>query len=378
MNSRIVLNRVVTIATIAGMIAGMIVPSVWAATVLQEGNSVSGYIRNTSPSLRYRNQSKTGAPTQTARGEEYTFTAQRGDAIEISVDAEDGSNLRPVLVLLAPRTGKQVAYDATLGLLRYNVPTAGIYKLLVIGQNNTRGRYTLEIAGLSGPSTGQVSQADQVMRDVLRLNIIGCGVPNVAKIKIGAEERCTRDIDLGQYVYNETSRSISLIDSRRDLIAQRLQLAVLDRCPTSLTSIARITTLDPQDGREYVYCATPNRFVSAGNYRYDIGRDELKPADAAQTPPIAQPTSTPTNDPRRTLLQDAYGLRVLDNCPPDRTNLVVASFPESSQTYIYCATPNRVVTAGEYIYNTSTDKLAPASKPAPACTVSVGGVCLVQ
>ena len=340
MNSRIVLNRVVTIAAIAGMVASAVVPSVLAATLLQEGDNLSGFIRNTSPNLKYRNQSKRGAPTQTARGEDYTFAAQRGDAIEISVDAEDGSSLRPVLVLLAPGTGKQVAYDATLGLLKYRVPTAGIYRLLVIGQNNTRGRYTLSIAGLSAPATGQpvgqVPQADQVMRDVLRLNIIGCGVPNVSRIKIGAEERCTRDVDPGQYVYNETSRSISLIDPRRDLIAQRLQLTVLDRCPASTTSIARIATLDPQDGREYVYCATPNRFVSAGNYRYDIGRDELKPADAtAQTPPLAQPTSTPINDPRRTLLQDAYGLRVLDNCPPDRTNLVVASFPESSHCLLY-------------------------------------------
>jgi hypothetical protein len=372
-------SRVAAAVAATVMVLGAIADFSNAQTALKDGDNVSGYVQNASPNYSFKNQSATGAPSQTARGVQYTFAAKRGDSIEISVDPEDGSALKPILVLLSP-AGKQVAYDVNLNLLRYQVPTTGTYRLLVLGRNNTRGRYTLSIEGLSSATpTAQAPQADQIMTDVLRLRTIGCGVPNVARIKIGADERCTRDIEPGQYTYDETNRRITLVDTRRDLLAQRLQVNVLERCPSPATSVAQITLTDPQDGRDYTYCATPTRFVRAGAYRYNVNTDDLVPTNAAQTP--TQPT-TPTTpqqpDSRRQLLQDDYGLRVLDNCPAARTSLVVVSFAEGNQNYVYCANPNRVVTAGEYTYNTTTGALDPAKKPAPACTVSIGGVCLVK
>lgn len=388
MVKRQVVNQVTAAITVTLMTLGSIV-NVAAAITLKDGDKVNGLVRTNSPSFQFRNWSKTGSPAQSARGEEYTFTAQRGDSIEISVDAEDGSNLKPILVLLSP-AGKQVAYDETRSLLQYRVPTAGTYKLLVLGASNTLGRYNLAIDGLSvattsgtGVSTAspQTAQADQVMQDVLKLRVIGCGVPNVARIKIGADERCTRDIEVGQYIYDDATKRIALVDTRRDLLIQRLQLTLLDRCPTTSSSVVQITITDPQDSKDYTYCANPTRFVKAGSYRYNVSTDELQPTTTAQTsttPTTSLPTSTAqTPDARRQLLQTDYGLTVLDNCPANRANVVQISFPEGTQTFEYCANPNRLVKAGKYVYNTQTASLDPDRKPAN-CTVAIGGLCILK
>lgn len=377
-----VFQRIATTAAIAGMMFTTIGDIAGAVTALKDGDEINGFIRSNSPSFTFKNQSRAGAPTQKAIGEDYTFSAQRGDSIEINIDPEDGSNLKPALVLLSPQ-GRQVAFDSSLNVLRYRVPAAGTYKLLVVGQNNTRGRYVLNINGIS-QTTQQVFSADQVMQDVLKLPVVGCGVPNVARIKIGNEERCTRGIEAGVYVYDQATASVKQVDQRRELIGQRLQLSMLERCPSVTTSVVQIGTIDPQDGRNHVYCATPNRFVKAGTYRYDISRDDLIPTDAAgvQNPTGTSTTGTSTSpttaDARRDRLQTEFGLRVLDNCPPARTSLAVISFPENNESYIYCANPNARVPAGEYTYNTARNSLEPAKRPAPACTVSVGGICLVK
>lgn len=387
MVKRQVVNQVTAAITVTLMTLGAIA-NLASAIALKDGDKVNGLIRSNSPSFQFRNWSKAGSPAQNARGEEYTFTAQRGDSLEISVDAEDGSNLKPILVLLSP-AGKQVAYDETRSLLQYRVPTAGIYKLLVLGASNTLGRYNLAIDGLSiaaTPGTGvstaspQAAQADQVMQDVLKLRVIGCGVPNVARIKIGSDERCTRDIEVGQYVYDDATKRITLVDTRRDLLAQRLQLTLLDRCPATPLSVAQITMTDPQDNKDYTYCANPTRFVKAGTYRYNVNTDELQPATVAQTPTTPVITPQPgaqTPDARRQLLQTDYGLTVLDNCPANQSNLVQVSFPEGNQTYAYCANPNRLVKAGKYVYNAQTASLDPDRKPAN-CTVAIGGLCILK
>lgn len=371
-------SRFMATVAVTGMLVGAIASFSNAQNALQSGDNVRGGVQNNSPSFTFNNQSVSGAPAQTARGTQYNFTAQRGETVEISVSPVAGSTLRPTLVLFDPN-GRQVGFDASSSLLRYRVPRSGTYRLLVLGGNNTRGRYTLSMTG-SGSSTSptQVGQADQVMTDVLRLRIIGCGVPNVARITIGNEERCTRDIEPGMYTYDANTRRISMVDSRRDLLAQRLQLNVLERCPSPATSVAQITMTDPQDGRDYTYCATPTRFVRAGAYRYNPNTDDLSPISSTGTP--TQPTSPIGTQPdnRRQMLQTEYGLTVLDGCPAARTGLVVVSFPENNQSYIYCANPNRLVRAGEYTYNASTGNLDTAQQSAPACTVSIGGVCLVK
>ncbi len=295
MIARRFINGFATTVAVTGMIFTGIADIAGAAATLNNGD-VNGLIRANSPSFRFKNESRTGAPTQTASGEEYTFSAQRGDTIKASVEVEDNNSLSPVLVLISSKTNQQVAYDDANNTLEYQVPATGEYRLLVLGQNNTRGSYTLSVSGLSEGT--QVSQADRVMKDVLQLRTVGCGVPNVAKITIGSEERCTRDVEAGQYTYNESSRSIKLATA------------------------------------------------------------------SGQT----------TTDERRQLLSNEYGLKVLDNCPTDRTSVTVVSFPESAQTY--CATPNRVIKAGQYTYNASTGNLDPAQTR--QCAVNVGGVCVVK
>lgn len=348
-----------------------------AATSIGNGEA-NGFIRNGSTTYRFRNTAKRNAPTEKAVGQEFNLTASQGDEVEFSVDVEDGSNLRPILILINTRTGKQVAFDNQTYSLSYKVPTAGPYRLLVLAQGNTRGRYTLTTAGIG--QVAAVPQADQVMTDTLRLRVIGCGVPNVARIKIGGEERCTRDIEVGQYTYDEASRSLKVVDTRKDAIGQRLQLSMLERCPTVTTSVVKINVSDPQDGRQYTYCANPTRFVAAGDYTYDLTSDRLQPGSGSS--PISQPSTTPpaANDERRQLLQREYGLTVLDNCPPSRSSLVVVAFADASaanQGYVYCANPNRFLAAGEYVYNATTARLEPARK-VQDCAFSLSGICLIK
>ncbi|MFB2983032.1 hypothetical protein [Microseira sp. BLCC-F43] len=118
-----------------------------AQTALRDGDTVNGFIRANSPAFRFRNESRVGSPLQSAPGDEYTFNARQGDIINIAVAQEEGSNLSPVIVLIASDTGRQVADDDINGSLRFRVPATGQYRLLVLGQNNTRGRYTLSISG---------------------------------------------------------------------------------------------------------------------------------------------------------------------------------------------------------------------------------------
>ncbi|NJP09832.1 MAG: hypothetical protein HC866_10365 [Leptolyngbyaceae cyanobacterium RU_5_1] len=376
MVGRQVLGRVTAIAAVAVITVGAIA-NIAASVPLKDGDNFNGYIRNSSATYQFRNIYRTGAPLQKARGEEHTFTAQRGDSIEISVTPEDGSTLRPTLLLFDP-TGRQVAYSENPGFFKYQVVRPGRYRLLVVGRNNSLGRYSLAIDGLGTPAA-TVAQADQIMQNVLRLRAIGCGIPNVAKIKIGAEERCTRDIEPGLYVYEDASRSLKLVDTRRDLLAQRLQLTVLDRCPPSGALVAQIIVTEPQDGKDYTYCAAPNRYVQAGNYRYNMTTDTLTPISSIQTGTTPTP-STPIVQPadaRRQLLQSEYGLTVLDNCPPARSSYVVVNFPEGSQIYQYCANPNRLVAAGEYNYNANSGALERATK-STNCTVTIGGICILK
>jgi len=351
---------------------------------ISDGQTVNGFIRSNSRPYQFRNLGRPGMAAQVARGDEYTFTARRGDSVEVAVRAEDGSALRPTIALIDPM-GRQVSYSENPGFFKYQIVRPGTYKLLVLARNNSLGRYTVAIDGLSAP-TAAVLPADQVMRNTLRLRSIGCGVPNVAKIRIGTEERCTRDIEAGVYLYEAASKSIKMVDARRDLLARQLQVTVLERCPTAGTPVVQITMTEPQDGRDYTYCATPSRYVQAGNYRYNSSTDTLTPLSTASTgvtpplttqPPIIPPATQLPADFRRQQLQRDYGLAVLDNCPASRSSYVVVNFPEANQIYQYCATPTRFLTAGEYTYNSNTGNLDAATKPVN-CTVTIGGICIVK
>jgi len=373
------LGKLATNTAVAVVMVGAIANFAQSVPIT-DGQTINGFIRAASRAYPFKNFARPGTATQTARGDEYTFTARRGDSLEVAVTAEDGSALRPAIALIDP-LGRQVSYSESPNFFKYQIVRSGTYKLLVLARNNSLGRYSVAIDGLS-TAAAAVPPADQIMQNTLRLRPIGCGIPNVAKIKIGAEERCTRDIEPGVYVYEDATKSIKIVDARRDLIAKQLQVTVLDRCPTAGIPVAQITIAEPQDGRDYTYCATPSRFVQAGSYRYNSITDTLTPLSTASTgttpPPTTLPPTTPLpTDSRRQQLQRDYGLAVLDNCPAARSAYVVVNFPEANQIYQYCAPPTRFLTAGEYTYNSTTGNLDAATKPAN-CTVTIGGICIVK
>ncbi len=379
MITRQVYHRLAMAVVVAGTIVLHAAAGVFAAA-LQNGEA-SGFINNSSQRFRFRNQSIRNAPVQQAVGQEFTFNATKGDQVEVAIEVEDGSTLKPILVLIEVQSGRQIAFDARVGSVKAQIPTTGAYRLLVLAQGNTRGRYTLVTSGIGGASSTPTAQADQVMTDVLKLRVIGCGVPDVARVRIGNEERCTRDITPGLYVYNATTRSIALVDQRRDIIAQRLQLTMLDACPPIGTATVRISVLASAQAQQATYCANPTRFVAAGDYTYNFDTDKLSPVTTASNPPSVPQTTPPTaNDPRRQLLQTDYGLTVLESCPPARSSLVVVAFPDQAnptQGYVYCANANRLVPAGDYVYNQASNQLERATR-AEQCAVSLAGVCLVK
>jgi hypothetical protein len=321
MFTQTVINRIATPFAISGVILSIFTHTATAATMLDNNDSVRGFIQMNSPSFRYRNDLVPNAPLETAAGEEYRFNAQQGDTVRITVKPEEGSTLAPILVLSSSKTGNQVAYNDKTNLLVYQVPITGEYKLLVLGDNNTRGRYTVSISGIT---------------------------PGI--------------------IANTPDRQTT--DKRKQLLQNEYGLRVLENCPAATGSLVVVSF--PESDQTYTYCANPNRFLQAGQYTYDASTETLKPGR-----PGTQTASNQTTDPRQEKLEDEYGLNVLDTCPPATSSLVVISYPEGGQTYRYCADPNRVFPAGEYTYNARTQSLEPMKQP-EACTVQVGGVCIVR
>ncbi|HBB34345.1 MAG TPA: hypothetical protein DDZ80_16555 [Cyanobacteria bacterium UBA8803] len=411
-------NRVAATLAAGGMMLAIFADLAGATTRLNNGDTLNGFIQTNSPVFRYRNQSVRNAPFQSAAGEEYIFNAQQGDTIQISVEVEDGSSLAPILVLTSSQTGNQVAYNDKTTSLKYQVPTTGEYRLLVLAKNNTRGRYTVSLSGIGQgtaaqpPSTQPASTPSTDPRRQLlqreygltvldtcpgsRTSLVVAYFPEYGQTYTYCANP-TRLLRSGEYTYDlssgdlkpgapsaqgsssssQTSSTVATPDARRQLLQQDYGLTVLDNCPASRTSL--VVAYFPEYGQTYTYCANPNRFLRAGEYTYDLSMGELKPgAPAAQGSSSSSATApTSTSDPRRQTLQNDYGLTVLDSCPAATSSLVVVSYPEGSQTYRYCANPNRVFPAGEYTYNISTRKLEPTRKP-QQCTVQVGGVCIVR
>ncbi|MEQ8381945.1 MAG: hypothetical protein RH949_06205 [Coleofasciculus sp. A1-SPW-01] len=327
MVTRTVINRIATPVAISGFILSILSLTATAATMLDNNDSVRGFIQTNSPTFRYRNDLIPNAPLETAGGEEYRFNAQQGDTVRINVKPEEGSTLSPILVLSSSQTGNQVVYNDKTNLLVYQVPISGEYKLLVLGDNNTRGRYTVSLSGITP----------------------GVIVNNPS---------------------NQPSASNQTPDKRKQLLRDDFGLRVLENCPAATGSLVVVSF--PESDQTYTYCANPNRFLEAGQYTYDMSTETLKPGR-----PGTQTAANQTTDPRQEKLEDEYGLNVLDTCPPATSSLVVISYPEGGQSYRYCADPNRVFPAGEYTYNASTQSLEPVKKP-EACTVQVGGVCIVR
>jgi hypothetical protein len=406
MMGRKFINRVAASVAVAGMMFTGISDLAGAATAIKNGENVNGFIRTNSPSFTFKNQSLRGTPVQRAYGEEFLITAKQGDAVVAAVDVEDGSTLLPILVLVSSQTGAQVAYDDRSGLLRYRVPTTGEYKLRVLGKNNTRGRYTLSISGISQTTTsqnppaqtpaGQKDARQKFLEDeyglrvlencpAVRSNVVVVTFPEYGQTYTYCANP-NRNIKAGEYRYDVSSNDIkpggpvaqnppaqtpAQNDPRKQALLNEYGLRVLDTCPEVKTSLVVVTFTEY--GQTYNYCANPNRLVKAGAYTFDISSGDLKP----KTTTAQNPTQPTANDQRSQLLRNEYGLTVLDSCPPAKNSLVVVNFTEAGQTYTYCANPNRVFKAGEYTYNPSTRNLDTAKKPT-RCTVEISGICIVR
>lgn len=375
-----------------------------AQTALKDGDTVNGFIRANSPAFRFRNELRAGSPIQSAPGDEYTFNATQGDTVNISVTAEDGSNLSPVLVLIASDTGRQVAYDDINGSLRFRIPATGQYRLLVLGQNNSRGRYTLSVSGLSGTSVAGSSTSPtndprrQILQNEYGLRVLDSCPPSTSSLVVVSFSEAgqiyrycanpNRLFRAGEYTYDAASGDLKpgapvasgggtvTNDRRRQLLENDYGLRVLDSCPPATGSLVVVSF--EESNQTYRYCANPNRLFRAGEYTYDPTSNDLRPGA-----PVAGGSGTTTSDRRQQLLQNEFGLRVLNNCPPSTDSLVVVAYPEAGRTYRYCANPTRDFPAGEYVYNARINDLenvgsAVSGTPQERCRIEVGGICIVR
>ncbi|HLO50665.1 MAG TPA: hypothetical protein VK211_19780 [Kamptonema sp.] len=221
---------------IAGMALTGISSSAMAADV-QNNESVDGVIRSNSPTYRFRNMWSPNTPTEQLRGQEYTFSAESGDEIQINLDI-DRNGFSPVLVLFHTETNKQVAYSQS-NSFSYRIPRSGEYKLLVLAKDTSRsGRYTLEISGIS-------DDRDRSSRD--------------------------RDRDRDRNRDREYNNS----DDREQFLKDEFGLRPLD-CRSRRTMV-RVTF---QDGDESTQCAEPTRAIPAGDYYYNSRTRDLESTTA--------------------------------------------------------------------------------------------------
>lgn len=394
---RKIFQKITASIALSGIILSLLA-DIASAGMLKNGN-INGLIRNNSPTFRFRNQSRMGSPLQTAAGEEYIFQAKQGDTLNITVDVQ-GGNLTPVLVLISSETGRQVAYNDIDNALNYQVTDAGEYRLLVLGQNSSRGRYTLTVSGLSEeniaqnnnstPSTNTTDAKRQLLQNDYGLTVLDSCPPNTNSLAVinfveyGQNYRyCARPnrvYPAGEYTFDVSSNQLKPgapvaagmsntagnTDPRKQILQNDFGLRVLNSCPPSVSSLTVVNF--PETGQNYRYCANANRVYPAGEYTYDAATQQLKPGGNF--------AGNSASDPRRVMLENEYGLKVLDSCPAVKSGVVSVLFPEVGQTF--CANPNRVYPAGEYTYNANTRNLDSGSKKQERCTVSVGGVCVVR
>ena len=83
------------------LIAGMALTGISSSAGAEEvrnNDPGDGVIRSNSPTYRFRNMWSPGTPVEQLRGQEYTFSAEAGDEIEVNLDMDRGG-FSPVLVL---------------------------------------------------------------------------------------------------------------------------------------------------------------------------------------------------------------------------------------------------------------------------------------
>ncbi len=88
------------------------------------------------------------------RGDVYTFNAQQGDQVIVKVKPK--ANLKAFVALIGPND-RQVAAD-TDGNMRYTTTAAGVHKILVMGDQDTLGSYTLSLTGTATDSSNAANR----------------------------------------------------------------------------------------------------------------------------------------------------------------------------------------------------------------------------
>lgn len=210
------------------LIAGMALTGISSSAGAEEvrnNDPVEGVIRSNSPTYRFRNMWSPGTPVEQLRGQEYTFSAEAGEEIEVNLDMDRGG-FSPVLVLFHADSNKQLAYSQE-NSFTYRIPRSGEYKLLVLAKDASRNsRYTLEVSGIDG-------------------------------------DRDTRN--------SRNNRGDDSSDDREQFLEDEFGLRPLD-CRLRRTMV-RVTF--SEDGDESTHCAQPTRAIPAGDYNYNARTKDL-------------------------------------------------------------------------------------------------------
>ena len=243
----------------AVLVAGLAITGISSGAVAEQignGDRIDGVIRRTSTIYRFRNMWTPGSPVEELRGQEYTFSANEGDDIQVYLDT-NRRGLTPVMVLFYG-DNKQVAFTQDSSF-NYRIPRSGDYKLLVLAKDAARGgSYTLEVAGIQGGdrrardsrddrgdngrnSRGDNRDGERILRDDLGLRAVDCNQRrSMVRVRFddGDTTYCaipTRDYPQGDYYYNSRTRDLDSArtnDSRFDAGRDQCRVMVGGVCVT--------------------------------------------------------------------------------------------------------------------------------------------------
>lgn len=244
---------------VAVLVTGLALTGISSSAVAEQignGDRIDGVIRRTSTIYRFRNMWVPGTPTEELRGQEYTFTANEGDDIEVYLDTNRRGGFNPVMVLFYGNN-KQVAFTQETSF-NYQIPRSGDYRLLVLAKDAARGGdYRLEVSGIQGDRRARNSRNDRgdngrynrdsnrdgerILRDDLGLRAVDCRERrSLVRVRFddGDTTYCaipTRDYPQGDYYYNSRTRDLDsarLEDSRYDADRDRCRVMVGGKCVT--------------------------------------------------------------------------------------------------------------------------------------------------
>ena len=243
------LNSIAATVLVAGLaLTG--ISSVAVAEQIGNGDRIDGVIRRTSTIYRFRNMWVPGTPTEELRGQEYTFTANEGDNIQVYLDTNRSGGFTPVMVLFYGNN-KQVAFTQETSF-NYQIPRSGDYRLLVLAKDAARGgNYTLEVSGIAGDrrarnsrnNRGNNNQLDgeRILRNDFGLRAVDCNQRrSMVRVRFDDEDTTycaipTRDYPQGDYYYNPRTRDLDsarLDDSRYDAGRDQCRVMVGGKCVT--------------------------------------------------------------------------------------------------------------------------------------------------